>query len=135
MRRFVALLLLGSIVPAAAARGDEPLFREVSVRDLERNGSRFYLAGILGSSFATVTSPGTPSSSEPLFTAGGAAGVAFTMLDRAWRLEVEGRARDPLSETATLDEFGSTSEVSATGGWSTTVTTRLPPARRRVTGS
>ena len=78
MRRFVALLLLGSIVPAAAARGDEPLFREVSVRDLERNGSRFYLAGILGSSFATVTSPGTPSSSgTTMITAAGISQLSY----------------------------------------------------------
>jgi opacity protein-like surface antigen len=124
MRR-IAVMLVVPLVAAAVARGDDSLFQQVDyrevVRDLEQNGSRFYLAGIVGSSFATLTSPGTPSSNEPLFTSGGAAGVAFAWLDRAWRLEVEGRARDPLMQTTTVDEFGSTSALTATGGWSTTL--------------
>lgn len=124
MRR-IAVMLVVPLVAAAVARGDDSLFQQVDyrevVRDLEQNGSRFYVAGIMGSSFATLTSPGTPSSNEPLFTAGGAAGLAIAWLDRAWRLEVEGRARDPLMQTTTLDEFGTTSALTATGGWSTTL--------------
>lgn len=121
VRAFAAVMILVPLVAAAVARGDDSLFEEVNLRDLERHGNRFYLAGIMGSSFATLTSPGTPSSNGPLFTTGGAAGVAFAAFDRAWRLEVEGRARDPLTRTTTLDEFGSTSALTATGGWSTTV--------------
>lgn len=124
MRR-IAIMLVVPLVAAAVARGDDSLFKNVDyrevVRDLEQNGSRFYLAGIVGSSFATLTSPGTPSSNDTLFTGGGAAGMSFAWLDRAWRLEVEGRARGPLSQATTLDEFGSTSTLTATGGWSTTV--------------
>jgi len=121
----IAVMLVVPLLVAVVARGDDALFppsdyREV-VRDLEQNGSRFYLAGIVGSSFATLTSEGTPSSNDPLFTSGGAAGVAFAWLDRAWRLEVEGRARDPLAQTTTLEDGVSTSALSATGGWSTTV--------------
>jgi len=124
MRRLIAVMFVLPLMAATIARGDESLIQEsliqeVSLPDLERNGSRFYLAGIVGSSFATLTSPGLPSATEPLFTSGGAAGVAFEMWDRAWRLEVEGRARDPITGNAEIP--GGTSTLSATGGWSTTV--------------
>jgi len=121
MRRSAAYLLVVPLLAAAVAHGDDGLLQGFNYRDLERNGSRFYVAGILGSSFATVTSPGIPSATEPVFTSGGAAGVAFAALDRAWRVEAEGRARDPVAHTATLDEFGSTSALSASGGWSAMV--------------
>lgn len=121
MRRSAACLLVVSLLGAGVARGEGGLLEGFNERDLERNGSRCYLAGILGSSHATVTSPGVPAATDPVFTSGGAAGVAFAALDRAWRLEVEGRARDAVAETTTLDEFGSTSALLATGGWSTTV--------------
>jgi len=121
----MSLLLVVPLVATAIARGEEALLPQDDdrglVRDLEQNGGRFYLAGIVGSSFATLTSPGLPSSTDPIFTSGGAAGVAFAAFDRAWRLEVEGRARDPVADTSTLDEFGSTSVIAATGGWSATV--------------
>ena len=124
MRRLLAVTFVLPLLAAAIAGGEESLVQEslvqdVSLRDLEQNGSRFYLAGIMGGSFATLTSPGLPSATGPLFTSGGAAGVAFEMWDRAWRLEVEGRARDPIAGTTTLPDFAST--LSATGGWSTTV--------------
>jgi len=121
MRRFLALMIVLPCLVSVIARADDPLLREVSLQDLEQNGSRFYLAGIVGSSFATLTSPGTPSATGPLFTSGGAAGVAFEMWDRAWRIEVEGRARNPISEEMPLADDISTSTLSATGGWSTTV--------------
>jgi len=124
MRRTAACLLVVPLLAAAvahAADGGDGLLQGFNYRELERNGSRFYVAGIVGSSFATVTSPGIPSANEPVFTSGGAAGMAFAALDRAWRLEAEGRARDPISDTVTVDEFGSTSALSASGGWSAMV--------------
>jgi opacity protein-like surface antigen len=121
MRLLTAVLVVVPLVACPIARSDDGPFQGTNYRDLERNGSRFYLAGIMGSSFATLTSPGATTAHAPLFTSGGAAGAAFTLLDRAWRLEAEGRARDPVADTATLDGFGSTSATSATGGWSTTV--------------
>ena len=131
MRRLVALVLAVSYATVPAARGEEPplqeslvqpsLVQEVNLRDLEQSGSRFYLAGIVGSSFATLSSRDLPSASGPLFTSGGAAGVAFAAWDRAWRLEFEGRARDPITETQTSAGGNSTATLSATGGWSATV--------------
>lgn len=122
MRRLCVLLLVLPMVATAMVRGDEPLFQGSNYRDLEQHGSRFYLTGILGASFATLTSPGTPSVNEDLFTTGGTAGVAFAALDRAWRLEFEGRARDPITGTRLLEDEESTSTLSATGGWSAMVT-------------
>ena len=123
MRRIVALALIGAspLVVAAIARGDEPRVQEVSLQDVEQPGSRFYLAGITGSSFAALTATDSPSATGPLFTSGGAAGLTFEMLDRAWRLEVEGRARDPIVGTSVNDSDLSASTLSGSGGWSTTV--------------
>jgi len=122
-RWFIALLL--PVLVAAPARGAEELFQPVSMRDIEQHGSRFYLAGIMGASFATLTATevplAVPSATGPLFTSGGAAGIAFEMFDVGWRIEVEGRARDPLGETRTLADGISTSTIGASGGWSTTV--------------
>lgn len=118
MLRFWMPLLLLPMLAAAVARGDETLFQGTNFRDLERHGSRFYLTGILGGSFTTLTSPGSPSVNDDLFTTGGTAGVAFTALDRAWRLEFEGRSRDPITGTRILEDELSTSRMSATGGWS-----------------
>jgi opacity protein-like surface antigen len=121
MRRFSALVLVLPLLAAAVGHGDEPLFQGTNYRDLDRHGGRFYLTGILGVSSATLTSTGSPSANEDLFTTGGAAGVAFAALDRAWRLEFEGRARDPITGTRLLEDQESTSTLSATGGWSATV--------------
>jgi opacity protein-like surface antigen len=85
------------------------------------HGPRFYLAGVVGASFATLTTTGYPSATDPLFTSGGIAGLAFEMLDTDWRVEVEGRARNPISETLTFRDDVTTSALAATGGWSSTV--------------
>jgi opacity protein-like surface antigen len=82
---------------------------------------QFYVAGIIGSSFGTLTVPDTPSANNSLFTAGGALGHSWEVEDGFWRLEVEGRHRDPISQQSNLDDFDNTSTVSATGGWSATV--------------
>jgi opacity protein-like surface antigen len=113
-------LLIGQLLIGPLASAAEPPFLEVTSQDVGRVADRWYVAGIVGSSFATLTSPGLPSATDPLFTSGGAAGFAFEMLDRAWRLEVEGRARDPIAEAATVDDVGSAA-LAATGGWSAMV--------------
>ena len=131
MRRLLVVTFVLPLLAAAIACGEESLIeqshiqesliQEVSLRDLEQNGSRFYLAGIMGGSFATLTSPGLPSATGPLFTSGGAAGIAFSTGEAAWRLEVEGRARDPIQATTMNAEEASITSLSATGGWSTMV--------------
>ncbi len=131
MRRvFLGLLL--AIVVTAGARGDEayvPLTREwddASATGVAMDSTahayvdRFYVAGILGSSFATLTSPGIPSATDPVFTAGGALGYDLE-LDPGQghlRFEVEGRHRDPIATNVTLDDGFATIAPSATGGWS-----------------
>ncbi|MFM8635246.1 MAG: outer membrane protein [Planctomycetia bacterium] len=86
-----------------------------------RNASQFYVAGVVGASFATLTAAGAPSSNDPLFTSGGIAGMSFHMLDRAWRVEAEGRARNPISDTTPLADGVSMSALTASGGWSAMV--------------
>ena len=75
------------------AADDMPL-HEVA-RSLGTAHRRFYLSGMIGPSFASVTSPADASlsGSDTLFNAGGALGVAFQR-QRGWlRLEVEGMGR------------------------------------------
>jgi len=82
--------------------------------------SEFYVSGIIGSSFATLTdsyhddyagSDGSINGS--LFTAGGAAGYGFDRENGRLRLEVEGRGRDVLSTQAGAVEPG----FSNTAAW------------------
>ena len=56
---------------------------------------RFYISGMIGPSFANVSSPSdaTFASSDTLFNAGGALGVAFEREHGRLRLEVEGMGR------------------------------------------
>ncbi len=79
--------------------------------------TRFYLSGILGTSFATANAGGTNtllaigpdsfsvgqdgSSNQTLFTGGGALGLAIDRPMGQLRMEVEGRWRDPMYGTAT----------------------------------
>ena len=118
MRRIIMGILVLPLLAAAVARGDESLFQGTNYHDLEQHGTRLYMTGILGASSATLTSPGSPSANQELFTTGGALGVGFAALDRAWRLEFEGRARDPITQTGTFEDGVSTSTLTATGGWS-----------------
>lgn len=87
----------------------------------------FYVSGIIGSSFATLTdsyhdnfagSDGSINGS--LFTAGGAAGYGFDRENGRLRLEVEGRGRDVLSTQAGIVEqnFSNTAVWRASNGWS-----------------
>jgi opacity protein-like surface antigen len=107
---------------------------------LHRGGSgarRVYVAGIIGDSFATLSTPlgpdgnGTgdpspsPAANQSLFTAGGAIGLAFEALDRDWRVEFEGRGRNNLvsTRTSTFDApIGPETflfTTTAKNGWST----------------
>ena len=94
---------------------------------------RWYVSGIVGASFGTLildqaatdTSPASRSSIvDPLFTAGGALGVAFARPYGWLRVEVEGRARDPIGNASQQEVSGVVFESesqSATDGWSAMV--------------
>jgi opacity protein-like surface antigen len=94
---------------------------------------RWYVSGIVGASFGTLildqaatdTSPASRSSIvDPLFTAGGALGVAFARPYGLLRVEVEGRARDPIGNASQQEIGGLVFESEsqyATDGWSAMV--------------
>ena len=91
-------------------------------------GRRFYLAGIIGSSFGTLQSGGvntaggftnTGSVSDSLLTAGAAIGTAWERADGRVRLELEGRGRDALvGTTGGSPPPPALSSVRAVDGWS-----------------
>lgn len=82
---------------------------------------RFYLSGIVGASFATLSKPAledTPAiTNQSLFTGGGAVGVAFDRPSGWLRLEFEGRSRETLQVSDTEPVIG-TLKTSASDGWS-----------------
>jgi len=82
-------------------------------------GPAFYLVGIIGPSFGTLTNETLPAVTESLFTAGGAVGVDLNPAAAGWRFDFEARYRDPLGETATLG--GLPVSVRAEQLWSTLV--------------
>lgn len=116
MKRLIAMLLFATLAAHTAVWADENLFQPVGLQDVEEPGSRFYVAGILGASFATLATDQQVSANDTLFTTGGTLGVAF---DLPWRLEAEGRARDPITGGITVP--GGAGSFEATGGWSTMV--------------
>lgn len=97
------------------------------------HGPRWYVSGIVGASFGTLildqaatdTLPASRSSIvDPLFTAGGALGVAFARPYGWLRVEVEGRARDPIGNASQQEISGLVFESEsqyATDGWSAMV--------------
>ena len=82
---------------------------------------RFYIAGLLGASFATLEVQEPPFIVDELLTAGAAAGMAFEREGGWLRLEFEGRGRDPISETRTDPAFVGAVSATAVGGWSALV--------------
>jgi opacity protein-like surface antigen len=69
-------------------------------------GPRFYVAPIVGSSWATLAADEEVILSRNLFTAGGAAGMAFARPGGQARLEFEGRYRDGFAlQDANPDAF------------------------------
>ena len=115
-------LLLVSVLATAAQADDKALFQSTDYQKLEDTGEadrRFYVSGIMGGSFATLTIDEPPSINRSLFTAGAATGVAFSRPMGQLRLEFEGRYRDPVAETVSQDDIVAT--VRASNGWSTMV--------------
>jgi opacity protein-like surface antigen len=97
--------------------------------------SRFYVAGIVGASFATLTNGGsfesipgsvfspTGSVNDTLFTGGGAVGIAFAKPSGQLRMELEGRDRGAMSGPTSLNVSGGTildrpMSTTASGVWS-----------------
>lgn len=115
--------LSGLDAPDGVGRDDEASAGSFLAADDEAAlAPRFYLAGIVGASFATLTQPDLPESNailnQTLFTAGGAAGWAF---DRPWgqlRAEFEARGRERMQFTES-DPIGGTVSFHAYDGWST----------------
>lgn len=97
-----------------------PVADDVSLQDVAlRSGvasRRFYLTGMIGPSFAAVESPASAdvASSDTLFNAGGAMGVALERRRGRLRLEVEGMGR---SNYSGLEANGSFLTL-ATNNWS-----------------
>jgi len=118
--------------PVDGSEGDAPApIMPVGIVD-EPSRNRLYVSGIVGASFATLTSGGdnrlsdsqfgqTGSDNETIFTGGGALGMAFTRDSGLLRMEVEGRARGPMTGLSSLvaEGEGLPLAVAATNGWST----------------
>ena len=85
-------------------------------------GPRFYLAGIVGASFATLTQPDLPSSNailnQTLLTGGGAAGWAIDRPYGYWRAEFEARSRERMQFTE-IDPVAGFTSLHLNNGWST----------------
>lgn len=111
-------LLMATCASAAFADGLQAVWRNLEA-------PQFYVSGIVGASFAALSSggmntagvatPNTGTVSDDLFTAGGALGIAFERPHGLLRAEVEGRGREQmLGETASVEPFA----VRASDGWS-----------------
>lgn len=109
---------VGDAAAAEVSDGLHAMFGDLPSR-------KFYVSGIIGASFASLSSggmntagiptPNTGTASDDLFTAGGAVGVCFDRPHGLLRAEVEGRGRGQiLGETASVEPF----TVEAGNGWS-----------------
>lgn len=119
LTRIVVVAALASC--AASVRGEDSL--------LFANENRFYLAPIVGASWGTLfyyepadpgdpSEPGQPIMNGNLFTAGGAAGVAFARDRGQLRLEFEGRYRDNFGTSREVLP-GISASLQITDNWST----------------
>lgn len=95
------------------------LLQPVALGDVREGDRRLYLAGIIGPSWGTLRVDGSPSANDPLFTAGGAAGMAFEREIGRLRVEFEARYRDPIG--GTFADADSSTSLRAANGWSTLV--------------
>jgi opacity protein-like surface antigen len=111
--------LLCSLLPVGAAFAESDLYQPVALGDVREGDRRFYLSGIVGSSWGTLQVEDSPSVNDPLFSAGGAAGVAFERESGRLRVEFEARYRDPIS--GAFGNADSSSSLRAANGWSTLV--------------
>ncbi len=92
---------------------------EQTCRQCVNTGPQWYLAGIIGPSFGTLTNESLSAVNESLFTAGGAIGVDLAPAKAGWRFDFEARYRDPLAESA---DFGGLSvDARAEQLWSTLI--------------
>jgi hypothetical protein len=82
---------------------------------------RFYLASILGADYGTLSVGNGPNATDPLFTTGAAAGIAFERPQGWFRTEFEARYRDPVSSTVGDPTLGGSASVTARDGWSTMI--------------
>lgn len=90
-------------------------------RDMaDDSGKRFYLSGILGTDFSTLELTGGPNANGPLFTSGGAVGIAFERPNGWFRGEFEARYRDPVVD-GFADPYLGNVQVTASDGWSTMI--------------
>ncbi len=110
---------------------------ETIARDSCESGRQWYVVGIVGASFASLTTAGGPNSdpfwnpaalsgavNDTLFTGGGAIGLAIPRPSGALRVEFEGRGRDLQDgeETLTIRPPNGRrlpNDVRACDGWST----------------
>ena len=105
-----------AVLPPTAPPEFAPTWRDLP----EGPENRFYLANIVGADFATLSAGDGPNASGPLFTTGGAVGVARERRQGWLRTEFEARYRDPVADTF-VDPLIGTASVSARDGWSTMV--------------
>jgi len=106
-----------------AAAAPESVWDGLPLEDVARRRGtaprRIYIAGMIGPSFAGVTSPAEAdlASADMLFAAGGTLGVAFERQRGRLRLEVEGMGRDTYD--APFTAFPSPDEATLlTNNWS-----------------
>lgn len=120
---------------------DDPgvTIRDLPVESVHWNASaqerRWYVSGIVGVSFASLTTAGGPNAdpnwnpaafsgtvNDTLFTAGGAIGMAIPRPSGALRVEFEGKGRDLQNGIETCTIRNTTvlpNDVNAADGWST----------------
>ena len=122
------LRLLGFLAVAISFAGTLPSARAADpFADLESR--RWYVSGIVGGSFMTLTSGGentlapaanTGSATGGAFTGGGALGLAIPAGNGQWRTEIEGRQRARLAGQTDLVGDPFLYDVQAADGWSVT---------------
>lgn len=134
----VDLLTISDTVVDSREECDIP-FEPIAWESCE-NGRRWYVSGIVGASFASLTTAGGPNSdpnwnpavfsgtvNDTLFTGGGAIGMAIPQPAGALRVEFEARGRDLQDGVEALtvtprgggDPFTLPNQVRAADGWST----------------
>lgn len=107
------------------SHGASSLWDDIPLHDVARRSPtataprRFYISGMIGPSFANSDTLGVPGadSSDTLFNAGGAIGVAFERERGRLRLEVEGMGRSTYDGPLTALPFPGFSTI-LTNNWS-----------------
>lgn len=120
---FCVLSLLGlSAISSVQAVDECDSF--LSCCDTGGNCRQFYLGGIVGADFGTLTKePGQPTvvPNQSLFTGGGTIGMRSLRDNGAWRFEFEGRGREQIQDRVIDSGSGSDITTAARDGWSTMV--------------